>query len=155
MTRFESLQSKFSGLKKAETAYWDDLYSAAGIIFYEFSRFMKVPPQDALSDKPDPGLIALGKKAGRDFTACGIDEIERGFRKIDFAIALILDPESSETPPNQLTVSLSLSRENDVYQVSVGGMRNKYQVIDGDFSSLNAGIFEYFERAINPVLDIS
>ena len=70
---------------------------------------MKVPPKDAMDDKPDPELIALGKKAGNDFFPCTMDEVERGPRKIDFAIALILDPQSSQTPPNQLVASLSLA----------------------------------------------
>lgn len=153
MTKFRALQSKFTDLKAKDQAFWDDLYSAAQILVDEFANYIQVPLKSAYT-AAGPDFIRVGKFANREFVACDLSAMEKGTEQVAFALALVLDQQPSVSPPNQLTVSLTVGRDEHGYIVDVGSFRNQVRVIDGDFSALNAAIYQYFETALEPAADI-
>jgi hypothetical protein len=154
MTKFQALQSKFKDLKAKDQAFWDGLYSVAQILVDEFARYIQVPLKSAYATAAGADFIRVGKLVNREFVACDLSTIEKGADQVVFALALVLDQKPSVTPPNQVTVLLTVGLDGHGYKVDVGSFRNRVRVIDGDFSDLNEAIFQYFEKALEPVADI-
>lgn len=150
MGKFQQLQSTFQGLMQKEEEFWDDLYSAALILTREFAVYIQAPFKDCDDGSLESEVIAVGKFDGGKFVNCGFEGIGRGHRSIEFYIVLFLDQETRETPPNQLSVRLRLTRNGDDYKVVVGSDQI-VRIIEGDFTILNDAIFEAFNAGLEPI----